>query len=67
MQEQWRHVDSTRGRHWQRVGSRAAADNAWKQADLAWLLLLFPFTPAVTSNVTCKAKKMQPIVNFVRF
>jgi hypothetical protein len=50
------------------VGSRASARNVWKQVDLAWLLLLFPFSPAVKITVTCnksKTHKQQLILCFL--
>ena len=44
LQEQWRHFFSTRHRHWRRMGSRAAADNAQEAggSGLSFLPSSFP-------------------------
>jgi hypothetical protein len=46
------------------MGSRASTGNTWKLVDLAWLLLLFPSSPAVRNNITCKAKQTTQTINF---
>jgi len=48
---------STRHRHWRRVGSRAAAQNAGKSRGQSQLPLFFPSSLPVRSNVTCKEEK----------
>jgi hypothetical protein len=53
LQEQWSRVSSTRHHGWWCVGSRAAADNARKWADLPCFLLPFPSLLAVRTTVTC--------------
>jgi len=52
-QEQWRRVSSTRHRHWRRVGSRAAAQNAGKKQGSATASSPLP----VLAGVTCKTPK----------
>jgi len=64
LQEQWSHVSSTRHRGWWRVGSRAAADNARKWADLPCFLLPFPSLLAVRTTVTCKGGKINTMQSF---
>jgi hypothetical protein len=49
------------------MGSRASIGNTWKLVDLAWLLLLFPSSPAVRNNITCKAKQTTQTINFFFF